>query len=160
MRICNGAQNAGRRPADRRGRDRRRASPASVSDRWRTVAGRHGCTPVGCQSRASNAGIAIGRFEPLLSLYAALSPVVGAIPTSAGRIGSQATDGRPASTFGTTVTRRTNATNSNTNVPNDDQSVLASASGASQSASRIPVDFASTPHALKPLKPLEPLEPD
>ena len=43
-----GAQNAGRRLADRHGRDRRRALPASVSDRWRAVAGRQGWTPVGC----------------------------------------------------------------------------------------------------------------
>src|SRR5664280_518800 len=82
-----GAQNAGRRPADRSGRDRRRASPASVTDRWRAVAGRHGWIPVGCQAGPPTAGWHIGRLEPLLPLYGALSPVAGAIPTSADEIG-------------------------------------------------------------------------
>ena len=144
-----GAQNAGRRPADRSGRNRRRASSASVSDRWRAVVRRHGCAPLGVPSRVSNAGMAIW------SVRAAPASPRGLVArcrgcSNAGRR-DQVHGNRWQSRFG--IRHGGNALyqrhQQDTNAPNDDQFVLASASGASQSTSRIPVDLTSTPHALK-----------
>ncbi len=154
LRICSGAQNAGRRPADRRGRDRRRASPASVSDRWRAIAGRHGWTPIGCQAGLQSWD---GNWSvrAVFASVRALSPVTEAVRTSADQTGARPPMATGALAFVTTVMRRANATNQIPTRPtttNEYQSVLASASGASQSASRILVILTSTPHALKMLK--------
>jgi hypothetical protein len=127
-----GAQGAGRRSDDRSGRDRRRASPASMSDRWRAVAGRHGWTPVGRQARASNAGTPFGQVAQLPPLYDALSPVTEAVRT-----------------FCTTMTCSTNATNSNTIRP---QQGPRGATQGHQGTTKRPVILTSTPHALKLLE--------
>ena len=144
-----GAQNAGRRPADRSGRDRRRASPASVSDRWRAVAGRHGWTPVGCQAgRPTRDGILVGSSSSCLS--------TGPCPRLMGPFKRPPTrsdlhGNRRQSRFGIwhDGNARYQCYQQDTNTPNDDQLVLASASGASQSTSKRLVLLTSTPHALK-----------
>ena len=64
--------------------------------------------------------VVLCRFKPLLPLYGALSTITGAVPTSVGQIGFMATDGSRVPPVSTTATCGTNATNSNTNVSNDD----------------------------------------
>ena len=59
----------------------------------------------------------------LLPLYGALSPVIGAFQPPPARPGSWPPMATGALAFVTTVMRRTNATNSNTNKPNKDHPV-------------------------------------
>ena len=80
-------------------------------------------------ARALGAGRGLCRSNRRLPLYGVSPADTGAVPTSAGQVGCMATDGSRLPTVSTTVRLGTDATNSNTNKPNEDQRVPVSAPG-------------------------------
>jgi hypothetical protein len=111
-----------------------------------------------CPARPPHKGTVICRSCPLLPLRGALRPSQGPCQ----HLSATARSRQPIAIgprLRHTKKRSPNATNKNTNTPNDGQpvpvdyqSVLASASGASQNASRRLAFLTSTPHALKLLE--------
>ena len=79
-------------------------------------------------ARALCAGRVLGRSNRRLALYGVSPADTGAVPTSADRTGFMAADGCPAFGMQHDGSALPNATSSSTNIPNEDQPVLVSAS--------------------------------